>query len=641
LIRNSRVKGCKTVCLLDKTGYCVEVISIERVEAALASARADLVEACPSCDHWESDLPGSATATAAAVVALALAEGASSTAGLQHFESRITDGQDWIVKHINPDGGWGDVPGGPSNAVATAFCWAALAVNFDSEANHPDPISKAQAWLRTHGQSSAPTGDLTADFLLAAMSARHGNDRTLTVPALTACALTGRFEDETAWRGVPRFPFEMAVLPRSWYRFLSLPAAGHALPAMLAVGLAHHSQAPTRNPLVGAIRGMTRMRARAMLDKIQPSSGGFLESVLLTSFTVMGLSAVGQGDDLAVKKGLAFLQRSQREDGGWPIDSNLDTRVTTLAASALLLTGQRMPVEELQEWLLTQQFGEIHPGTNSPPGGWSWTHLPGGVPDAKDTSEALLVLRGIARLLPVPKTARRHQAGLAGVRWLLNLQNSDGGVSTFMRSRSRLAVDWSSPDVTAHALRAWLAWGKDYPALKNRIARAVNGAFSYLRSTQNRDGSWGALWYGTGRDPEGENLTCGTTRVALALGALMDSGFAGAEAPLASAVEWLVKTQFADGGWGAGNGGNPSVEETAWAVECLALFGKTGGGLTALNRGIDWLVVRVESGAWKTAAPLGLHFARVGYSEPLFPRIFTVAALSRARAALSKSATPA
>ena len=34
----------------------------------------------------------------------------------------------------------------------------------------------------------------------------------------------------------------------------------------------------------------------------------------------------------------------------------------------------------------------MHPYTNADPGGWAWTNLPGGVPDADDTPGAILAL---------------------------------------------------------------------------------------------------------------------------------------------------------------------------------------------------------------------------------------------------------
>ena len=43
-----------------------------------------------------------------------------------------------------------------------------------------------------------------------------------------------------------------------------------------------------------------------------------------------------------------------------------------------------------------------------------------------------------------------------GLKWLLGLQNSDGGIPTFCRGWGTLPFDRSSPDLTAHAIRAWL-----------------------------------------------------------------------------------------------------------------------------------------------------------------------------------------
>src|SRR5439155_23987313 len=46
----------------------------------------------------------------------------------------------------------------------------------------------------------------------------------------------------------------------------------------------------------------------------------------------------------------------------------------------------------LRSWLQRQQFTQRHPYTGAAPGGWGWTDLPGSVPDADDTSGALLAL---------------------------------------------------------------------------------------------------------------------------------------------------------------------------------------------------------------------------------------------------------
>src|SRR5690606_29187907 len=85
---------------------------------------------------------------------------------------------------------------------------------------------------------------------------------------------------------------------------------------------------------------------------------------------------------------VGFLIRSMRADGSWPIDTNLATWGTTLACKAL--GTMDAPV---RQWLLEQQYQHVHPFTNAAPGGWAWTDLPGGVPDADDTAGALGALK--------------------------------------------------------------------------------------------------------------------------------------------------------------------------------------------------------------------------------------------------------
>ena len=59
-----------------------------------------------------------------------------------------------------------------------------------------------------------------------------------------------------------------------------------------------------------------------------------------------------------------------------------------------------------------------------------------------------------------------------GIRWLLDLQNRDGGIPTFCRGWGALPFDRSATDLTAHALRAWMAWrGEVDAALRARIDR--------------------------------------------------------------------------------------------------------------------------------------------------------------------------
>ena len=133
----------------------------------------------------------------------------------------------------------------------------------------------------------------------------------------------------------------------------------------------------------------------------------------------------------------------------------------------------------LRAWLLAQQFRSPHPYTNAAPGGWAWTDLPGGVPDADDTAGALLALHNLGDI-----DATVRSAASAGIRWLLDLQNRDGGIPTFCRGWGALLFDRSSPDLTAHAVRAWSIWLEELPSERARLRRAIERAVPFLRRTQ-------------------------------------------------------------------------------------------------------------------------------------------------------------
>lgn len=91
-----------------------------------------------------------------------------------------------------------------------------------------------------------------------------------------------------------------------------------------------------------------------------------------------------------VARGLAFLRASVRTDGSWPIDTDLATWGTTLSVGALGADFEG--ADRGKGWLLGQQHTVRHTFTGAAPGGWAWTDLPGGVPDADDTPGALLAL---------------------------------------------------------------------------------------------------------------------------------------------------------------------------------------------------------------------------------------------------------
>ena len=445
---------------------------------------------------------------------------------------------------------------------------------------HRELLDKAAQYIKAKGGVDA-------------LRARYGKDKTFAVPILTNCALAGLVD----WREVSSLPFELAAFPQSWYRFVRLPVVSYAIPALVAIGQARFLHVKPRNPLVRAMRAACIGRTLGVLGRMQPASGGYLEAIPLTSFVVMSLAGTGRAGHPVAQSGVQFLLDTVRTDGSWPIDTNLATWVTTLAINAVegsefRVQGSatarsaespksyvRSPKSDSQrngfgtwdlrpgtdrdrviDWLLSCQHSQRHPFTGAAPGGWGWSDLSGAVPDVDDTSGALLALAKHAKGGDWNTDTSSRAAALHGIRWLLNVQNKDGGWPTFCRGWGTLPFDRSAPDLTAHAMRAIAAWISDWnmdvrdyakQGIRPRrefpfVKRKIEHAFDYLAANQRSDGSWVPLWFGNQDHPQEENPVYGTSRVLLAYRDLqrMNAEAAG------RAVQWLTANQSADGGLG-------------------------------------------------------------------------------------------
>ena len=606
-----------------------------RLRAALKKATVELLAHQNAQGFWEGELSSSALSTATAVTALAVARRESRISASQ---SPIESGLHWLAQHPNSDGGWGDTTKSLSNISTTTLCWAAFGAA-QADENFAATIQNAERWLAERVGISHSALRTSYSALASAIIARYGKDRTFSVPILTMCALAGRLgHGREAWRHVIPLPFELAACPHQLFAALRLPVVSYALPALIAIGQARHVHAPSRNPFARLIRNATREKTLRVLTAIQPGNGGFLEATPLTSFVTMSLAGSGQANHIVTQRGLEFLLKSQRADGSWPIDTNLSTWCTTLAVDALPLATIG-DCQSTIDWLLNQQYKTEHPYTHAAPGGWAWTDLPGGVPDADDTAGALLALSKMRNAERGVRSGEIVRAAEAGIRWLLDLQNRDGGIPTFCRGWGALPFDRSSPDITAHAVRAWTAWRHLLNASVDRRMRvARHRAMAYLRRTQRPNGSWIPLWFGSQHAASEENPIYGTARVVTAL-----AEYGGLEEMLAHGATFLVSSQNQDGSWSGARNGPASTEETALSVGALAeaLDCELESGTdvrSSLERGVRWLVSAVEAGTWSEPSPIGFYFAKLWYSERLYPLIFTVGALRMALLPVSAAA---
>ncbi|MCK4563690.1 MAG: squalene--hopene cyclase, partial [Verrucomicrobia bacterium] len=293
-----------------------------------------------------------------------------------------------------------------------------------------------------------------------------------------------------------------------------------------------------------------------------------------------------------------FLEKTVRADGSWPIDINLSTWVTSLSVRALENDLSEEQKKGIRAHLLKTQWKKEHPFTHAAPGGWGWTYAQGGVPDADDTAAVLVALHLLGCDVAVAER---------GIRWLLDLQNRDGGMPTFCKGWGKLPFDRSCPDLTAHAIRAFVAWRGDVDSnLWKKMERSIRRGLHYLEKQQRTDGSWLPLWFGSQANPNHENPVYGTVRVLEALRELDESEFPTVGKMKHRGFQGLENEVNSD----------CSIEEVALAA------GVTG-------QGVDRLLEMTENGTAFPSSPIGLYFASLWYSEKLYPLIFTVEALKR------------
>jgi len=600
------------------------MIDFDRLRDAYETARRDLLAERVAAGHWVGELSSSALSTATAASALAIVGRNTDDDGRRESCRRLAArGIDWLGRCQNDDGGWGDTDKSFSNIATTMLVRAAFHLN-EAAQRHAAMLARAEQYLDSQGGISG-------------LRRRYGKDKTFAVPILTNCALAGL----VPWQEVAPLPFELACFPHPMLRLLRLPVVSYAIPALVAIGQARYFHRKPINPLTRVIRHLAIGKSLSVLQRMQPASGGFLEATPLTSFVVMALAGTGRADHAVVCQGVKFLQASIRDDGSWPIDTNLATWNTSLATGALATCGDVGSLACL-DWLLACQHHGVHPLSKAAPGGWGWSDLSGAVPDVDDTSGALLALMVLRNAGSEGEYPRIDSAAAAGVDWLLRIQNADGGWPTFCRGWGALPFDRSGADLTAHALRALHAWRDS--AGGARVDKAIRRGFGYLAKEQHCNGSWDPLWFGNQYHPGEANPVYGTSRVLLAY---RDLGQIEGE-PARRGLAWLDASHGPDGGWG-GAGGEDSrdpgprvstVEETAVAVEALLAGRREGRQQPALAGGIRWLVDAVEQGRHRETAPIGFYFAKLWYHERMYPLTFAVAALGQALRRLGPGLEP-
>jgi squalene-hopene/tetraprenyl-beta-curcumene cyclase len=310
---------------------------------------------------------------------------------------------------------------------------------------------------------------------------------------------------------------------------------------------------------------------------------------------------------------------------------------TSLALNALADAGLNdtdAAARAAADWLLAREvrrrgdWSVAHP--NLEPAGWFFEYRNAFYPDTDDTAMVLMALAKTGRAAEADARPAVERA----IRWLLALQNRDGGWAAFDRDINRevltrvpfadhnAMLDPSCPDITARVLEALGHFG--FGVGHEQVRRAID----FLRRTQDERGCWPGRW--------GVNYLYGTWQV---LAGLQRIGFDVQDGIVRRAVSWLESVQQPGGGWGescrsyddpalAGQGA-PTPSQTAWALLALLAAGERDG--QAVRAGVDHLLTTQNAdGNWSEEPFTGTGFPKVFYLKyHLYRLYFPLMALAR------------
>ncbi|QGY43124.1 squalene--hopene cyclase [Maribellus comscasis] len=569
--------------------------------------------------YWEGRLSSSALGVAVAVAALHFDDAKQNS-------TEIKKGILWLQNNINVDGSYGDTPESPGNVSTSLLVYAALNLYSAKEQSVKETQQKIAVYLNS--LKIDVNSPQVAEFILA----YYQKDYTFSVPILAMCGLCN-VPGEDAFNHIPQLPFELSLLPRRFYRLLNLSVVSYAIPALVAVGIVIFKKKKS-NLFWRMVRKFSIQKAMNILHKMLPESGGFLEAIPLTAFVALSLINSGFAETEVVKKGILFLKRTQREDGGWPIDVDLSTWVTSLSVKAyrenlngFLTTDQQDKIAD--HFKLIQNI-RVHPFNGTGPGGWGWTNFSGSVPDGDDTPGAILALLKLQ-----PKEMVKNEV-LAGAKWLKELRNNDGGFPTFSKGWGKLPFDQSCSDLTGHCLLAVSAVMETYhdelPKKDKRILEDIfEGTVDYLQKKQSELGSWLPLWFGNQLNDGHLNPVYGTARVVTYLKDAATHKWYSEETKqklqkmIQRGKTFLVSVQNTEGSWGGDKNVPGTIEETSLAIS--ALISEENKELC--DSGFRWLEKYIHKNGFKSA-PIGLYFASLWYDEKMYPVTAYFEALSRA-----------
>ena len=319
---------------------------------------------------------------------------------------------------------------------------------------------------------------------------------------------------------------------------------------------------------------------------------------------------------------------------------------TALVTHALLEAGDAASQAQARaglQWLGPRQVLDVKGDWTARrpdvrPGGWAFQYNNPHYPDLDDTAVVAMAMNRADRLEFGGEGGPHTDAVARAREWVEGLQSRDGGWAAFDADNTYFylnniafadhgaLLDPPTADVTARCVSMLAQLGETRETSAS-LARGIDA----LVATQEKDGSWFGRW--------GMNYVYGTWSALCALGA---AGQDLKSTPVRRAVDWLLRIQNADGGWGEGGdsykldyrgyeAAPSAASQTAWAL--LGLMAAGEADHPAVARGVAYLATtQADDGFWDEPDHTATGFPRVFYLRYHgYSKFFPLWALARYR----------
>ncbi|ADU32386.1 terpene cyclase/mutase family protein [Evansella cellulosilytica] len=356
------------------------------------------------------------------------------------------------------------------------------------------------------------------------------------------------------------------------------------------------------------INNAANLRAEKYILERLEADGTAGSYATATCMMIYSLLALGyRSDSPIIRHAIHGLQKLTVQINGKTHMENAESVVwdTSLLLYVLQESGFAIEDEHVKkggEFILRQQQK-----TNEN-GAWGFSQNNSFYPDVDDTQACLRALQSLA-----DKDSTYRECWYNGLKWLLNMQNKDGGWASFNKNRrnhfvkhlpieniSDTAIDISTADLT----------GRVVQFLGNNVKMTINHpkikkAVQWLLKNQEKDGSWYGRW--------GVCYIYGTWA---AVTGLLSVGVSENDPAIQKAKKWLLSIQNKDGGWGESCSSDvhkkyvplswSTPSQTAWALDTLIAICDEPN--ETIRRGIEHLMERKGNFTYPTGGGLPGNF---------------------------------